>query len=232
MEADPLTWSIRREEDSAVVVVFPEYIDPVVNAHCAALACEIRSRQLPWIRDVVEAYASVTVYIDALAVDDDTAIEIVQGLANSTVAITEEPTPLRLPVCYGGEYGPDILEVSRYAQCSERDVVRRHSSVTYRVYMLGFLPGFAYLGKDDQAIAIPRRNNPRLVVEAGSVGIAGQQTGVYPSRSPGGWQIIGRCPIRVIDWSKKEPFLLGTGGSVRFDPVSEEEYQQLEESVT
>ena len=231
MEADPLTWSIRREGDSAVVVVFPEYIDPVVNAHCAALACEIRSRQLPWIRDVVEAYASVTVYIDALAVDDDTAIEIVQGLANSTVAITEEPPPLRLPVCYGGEYGPDILEVSRYAQCSERDVVRRHSSVTYRVYMLGFLPGFAYLGKVDQAIAIPRRNNPRLVVEAGSVGIAGQQTGVYPSRSPGGWQIIGRCPIRVIDWSKKEPFLLGTGGSVRFDPVSEEEYQQLEESV-
>lgn len=231
MEADPLTWSISREGDSAVVVSFPEYIDPLVNAHCVALACEIRSRRIPWIRDVVEAYASVTVYIDPLAIEDATAVEIVRGVAIATAAIAEEPPPLRLPVCYGGEYGPDISEVSRYAQCSEHDVIRRHSSVTYRVYMLGFLPGFAYLGKVDQVIAIPRRNNPRLAVQAGSVGIAGQQTGVYPSQSPGGWQIIGRCPSRLIDWSKKEPFLLGAGKRVRFDPVSEDEYERLQEGV-
>ena len=231
MEADPLTWSISREGDSAVVVSFPEYIDPLVNALCVALACEIRSRRIPWIRDVVEAYASVTVYIDPLAIEDATAVEIVRGVAIATVAIAEEPPPLRLPVCYGGEYGPDISEVSRYAQCSEHDVIRRHSSVTYRVYMLGFLPGFAYLGKVDQVIAIPRRNNPRLAVQAGSVGIAGQQTGVYPSQSPGGWQIIGRCPSRLIDWSKKEPFLLGAGKRVRFDPVSEDEYERLQEGV-
>ncbi len=143
MEADPLTWSISREGDSAVVVSFPEYIDPLVNAHCVALACEIRSRRIPWIRDVVEAYASVTVYIDPLAIEDATAVEIVRGVAIATAAIAEEPPPLRLSVCYGGEYGPDISEVSRYAQCSEHDVIRRHSSVTYRVYMLGFLPGFA-----------------------------------------------------------------------------------------
>ena len=232
MGPDQPSWSIRREGDSAVVVSFPEYIDPVINAHCVALACEIRNRRFPWIRDVVEAYASVTVYIDPLAVEDDTPVEIVRGLAITAVGLAEEPPPLRLPVCYGGEYGPDILEVSRYAQCSERDVVRRHSSVTYRVYMLGFLPGFAYLGKVDRLIAIPRRKNPRLVVQAGSVGIAGQQTGVYPSQSPGGWQIIGRCPKRVIDWSKKNPFLLGTGKRVRFDPVGEDEYQRLQESVT
>ena len=231
MEADPLAWSIRREGDSTVVVAFPEYIDPVVNAHCAALACDIRSRRLPWIKDVVEAYASVTVYIDPLAIEDATAVEIVRGVAIATAAIAEEPPPLRLPVCYGGEYGPDISEVSRYAQCSEHDVIRRHSSVTYRVYMLGFLPGFAYLGKVDQVIAIPRRNNPRLAVQAGSVGIAGQQTGVYPSQSPGGWQIIGRCPSRLIDWSKKEPFLLEAGKRVRFDPVSEDEYERLQEGV-
>ena len=231
MEADPLTWSISREGDSAVVVSFPEYIDPLVNAHCVALACEIRSRRIPWIRDVVEAYASVTVYIDPLAIEDATAVEIVRGVAIATAAIAEEPPPLRLPVCYGGEYGPDISEVSRYAQCSEHDVIRRHSSVTYRVYMLGFLPGFAYLGKVDQVIAIPRRNNPRLAVQAASVGIAGQQTGVYPSQSPGGWQIIGRCPSRLIDWSKKEPFLLGAGKRVRFDPVSEDEYERLQEGV-
>ena len=231
MEADPLTWSISREGDSAVVVSFPEYIDPLVNAHCVALACEIRSRRIPWIRDVVEAYASVTVYIDPLAIEDATAVEIVRGVAIATAAIAEEPPPLRLPVCYGGEYGPDISEVSRYAQCSEHDVIRRHSSVTYRVYMLGFLPGFAYLGKVDQVIAIPRRNNPRLAVQAGSVGIAGQQTGVYPSQSPGGWQIIGRCPSPLIDWSKKERFLLGAGKRVRFDPVSEDEYERLQEGV-
>lgn len=232
MEPNQLSWSIRREGDSAVVVSFPEYIDPVINAHCVALACAIRNRRLPWIRDVVEAYACVTIYIDPLAVEDDAPVEIVRGLVSTAIALVGEPPPLRLPVCYGGEYGPDISEVSRYAQCSEGDVVRRHSSVTYRVYMLGFLPGFAYLGKVDQLIAIPRRKKPRLVVQAGSVGIAGQQTGVYPSQSPGGWQIIGRCPRRVIDWSKKNPFLLGTGTRVRFDPVSADEYKRSQESMT
>ncbi len=231
METGQITWSICREGDSAVIVSFPEYIDPIINAHCVGLACEIRHRRLPWIRDVVEAYASVTVYIDPLVVDGKTVIDLVGGLAKATVSRTEEPPPLRLPVCYGGQYGPDISEVSRYAQCSERDVIRRHASVTYRVYMLGFLPGFAYLGKVDQVIAMPRRESPRIVVAAGSVGIAGQQTGVYPSQSPGGWQIIGRCPVRLLDWSKEKPFLLGSGKRVRFDPIDADEYQRIQASV-
>ena len=232
MEAGQITWNIYREGDSAVVVSFPEYIDPIINAHCVALAYEIRDRRLPWVRDVVEAYASVTVYLDPLVVGDETVVDTVRGLANATVARVDEPEPIRLPVCYGGQYGPDIAEVSSYAQCSERDVVSRHSSVTYRVYMLGFLPGFAYLGKVDQLIAIPRRKSPRLFVHAGSVGIAGQQTGVYPSQSPGGWQIIGRCPARLLDWSMEQPFLLCSGKTVRFDPISEDDYQRMEESVT
>lgn len=232
MEVAPVAWNIRQEGDSAVVVSFREHIDPIINAQCVALACEIRDRRLPWVRDVVESYASVTVYLDPLVVDDETVLDTVQGLANSAVPKVGAPEPIQLPVCYGGQYGPDIAEVSSYAQCSERDVVRRHSSVTYRVYMLGFLPGFAYLGKVDPAIAIPRRQSPRLVVHAGSVGIAGQQTGVYPSQSPGGWQIIGRCPVRLLDWSMESPFLLGSGKTVRFEPISEDEYKRMEESVT
>ena len=232
MKADEVKWNIHQEGDSALIISFPESIDPITSAHCVALACKIRGCRLPWVRDVVEAYASVTVYIDPLAVDDSTAVEVVRSMASLPVTKSEEPRPLRLPVCYGGKYGPDLLEVSRYAQCSEHDVIRRHSSVMYRVYMLGFLPGFAYLGKVDQVIAIPRRKSPRLVVRAGSVGIAGQQTGVYPSQSPGGWQIIGRCPVRVIDWSKEKPFLLGVGATVSFDPISEDEYQQLQEGAT
>jgi len=234
MNSEQSSWTIRQEGDSGIVVSFPEFIDPIINSRCVTLACEIRSRQLPWVRDVVEGYASVTVYFDLLAIDNELAVGVIRNLASKTVAGPEkhkELEPIRLPVCYGGRYGPDLSVVSAYAQCSEHDVIRRHASVTYRVYMLGFLPGFAYLGKVDQKIAAPRRKSPRLVVHAGSVGIAGKQTGVYPSQSPGGWQIIGRCPVKLLNWSIERPFLLESGKSVRFEPIGEQDYERIQENT-
>ena len=130
-------------------------------------------------------------------------------------------------MCYGGELGPDLTVVAAFSGLSEAEVIAVHAESTYRVYMLGFLPGFAYLGSVDERIAIPRRESPRLRVPAGSVGIAGRQTGVYPLPAPGGWQLIGRTPTRLFDLARAEPFLLRPGDQVRFAAVSESEFRRL-----
>jgi inhibitor of KinA len=122
-------------------------------------------------------------------------------------------------VCYGGEYGPDLDDVAAFAGCSAEDVVARHLSREYRVYLVGFIPGFAYMAEVDPSIAAPRRSTPRTAVPAGSVAIAGGQTGVYPSVTPGGWNIIGRTPLAPYDASRSEPFLFRSGDRVRFQRV-------------
>jgi inhibitor of KinA len=132
---------------------------------------------------------------------------------------------VELPVCYGGEFGPDLEEVAARCGLSAAEVMARHSTAEYRVYMLGFSPGFPYLGGLDPAIAAPRRETPRLRVPAGSVGIAGMQTGIYPQESPGGWQIIGRTPGRLFRPDRAEPCLLGPGDRLRFVPVGPEAFR-------
>ena len=124
--------------------------------------------------------------------------------------------------------GPDLEEVAEFAGCTQADVVTLHSASTYRVYMLGFLPGFAYMGSVTEQIASPRRQTPRVRVPAGSVGIAGRQTGVYPLEAPGGWQVIGRCPVKIFRPERTDPFLLHAGDVVRFLPVDESEYVRAE----
>jgi inhibitor of KinA len=127
-------------------------------------------------------------------------------------------------VCYGGAYGPDLDAVAAFAGCASHDVVQRHAAPTYRVYMLGFLPGFAYLGSVDARLAMPRRTAPRARVPAGSVGIAGLQTGVYPCDSPGGWQLVGRTPWRMFDVARSEPALLRAGDLVEFVPLPHDQW--------
>ena len=131
---------------------------------------------------------------------------------------------MRIPVCYGGDLGPDLEEVASFAGMAEADVIRVHAGGTYRVFMLGFVPGFAYLGIVDQRIAMSRHATPRVRVPAGSVGIAGVQTGVYPAETPGGWQLIGRTPLKPFDPSRDEPFLLKAGDAVQFHPIDRAEY--------
>lgn len=226
-------WELVRDGDSALVLTWPARLDPDINARCVAVAEALRRRPVHGVRDVVEAYATVTVHFDPLAGDVDGIAAVLRRLASEVTASAARRAhrprrEIRLPVCYGGARGPDLADVAQFGRCSEADVVERHSGAAYRVYMLGFLPGFAYMGAVDPRIAAPRRAVPRVHVPAGSVGIAARQTGVYPVASPGGWQLIGRTPVRIFDMARRDPFLLAAGDLVRFEPIDEAAYDRLE----
>ena len=137
-----------------------------------------------------------------------------------------------IPVCYGGEYGPDIQNIAEHAGLSQEEVIQIHSSRDYLIYMLGFLPGFTYLGGLDERLHTPRLANPRIRIPAGSVGIGGSQTGIYPLDSPGGWQLMGMTPVKTYDPSRETPILVEAGDYIRFVPVEEEEYLQIKEAVS
>ncbi|MBQ0140870.1 MAG: 5-oxoprolinase subunit PxpB, partial [Kurthia sp.] len=149
-------------------------------------------------------------------------------LNQSFIVENDEKKIIEIPVCYGGEFGPDLDEVACINNLSIENVIAKHSSKDYFVYMLGFAPGFPYLAGVDAEIATPRKQTPRLKIEAGSVGIAGEQTGIYSIATPGGWQIIGRTPKKLFTPEKEKPTLLNAGEWVRFKPISEEEYFQIE----
>jgi inhibitor of KinA len=221
-----LPFKILHAGDAALVVQLPEAIDPKLNAWCVTLARALGARLGGAIRDAVIGYTSVTVYFDPLLVDavwleaeiadavDD--VEATLGGASRTVvgAVVE------VPVVYGGEGGPDLADVATFGGCSEEEVIGLHSGREYRVYLLGFVPGFAYMAEVDPRIAAPRRASPRTAVPAGSVAIAGAQTGIYPTSTPGGWNIIGRTSLLPFDRRRGEPFLFRAGDRVRFRPQS------------
>jgi inhibitor of KinA len=138
--------------------------------------------------------------------------------------------PIEIPVCYGGPYGPDLEEVANFNNISIEEVIRLHSQTVYTVYMIGFLPGFPYLGGMNKAIATPRRSSPRKMVPPGSVGIAGEQTGIYPLQSPGGWQLIGRTPTKLFDTSLEHPAFLYAGAIIKFSVISASQFLELSNS--
>ena len=211
--------------DSALIVEFEERIDPAVNARAIACADTIQAANLSGVRDVVPTYRSVAIYFDPLRTDSAAMMACVNRAA--TQAVPELATgrvPVRIPVCYGGELGPDLAGVAAFARLSEDDVVRLHTTTTYRVFMLGFVPGWAYLGIVDGRIAMPRRSTPRVRVPSGAVGIAGMQTGVDPAETPGGWQLIGRTPLKPFDASRPAPFLMQAGDAVQFYSITREEF--------
>jgi inhibitor of KinA len=211
--------------DAALVVDLPARIDPNVNAWCVGLADALKSALGSSIRDVVVGYCSVTLYYDPLVVDAAWLEDEVQALATVfEVETTRDGAVVDVPVCYGGELGPDLPEVARFAGCSEQEVIDRHAGRDYRVYVVGFVPGFAYMAEVDERIAMPRRASPRTEVPAGSVAIAAGQTGIYPSVTPGGWNIVGRTPLRPYDPARAEPFLFRPGDRVRFHPIAHSEF--------
>ena len=132
---------------------------------------------------------------------------------------------VEIPVCYGGSYGEDLKDVAAHAGLTEEEVIKLHSSVDYNIYMLGFLPGFPYLGGLDPKLFTPRLDNPRTKIPEGSVGIGGEQTGIYPLESPGGWRLIGRTPLKLYDPDREQPFLYQAGDYIRFVPITAEEYE-------
>jgi len=220
-----MTYRIVPAGDSALIVEFDERIDPDVNARTIACADAIEAAGVAGVRDVVPTYRSVAVYFDPLRTDSRVLTECLEreaakpGKAGPVVR-----PPVRIPVCYGGELGPDLAGVASFAGLAETAVVDVHAGGSYRVFMLGFVPGFAYLGIVDARIAMPRRSTPRVRVPVGSVGIAGAQTGVYSAETPGGWQLIGRTPVKPFDPARDEPFLMKAGDTVQFYPIQRAEF--------
>jgi len=205
--------------DAALVVQLQERIDPALNGWCVSLARALEVRLGTAIRDAVVGYASVTVYFDPMRIDAAWLEDEIAAAAQETEFEMDGPRDgavVEVPVHYGGEFGPDLPEVARFGACSEDDVIELHAGRTYRVYLMGFVPGFAYMAEVDAKIATPRRVSPRTLVPAGSVAIAGGQTGIYPSATPGGWNIIGRTPLALYDPTRREPFLFRPGDVVRF----------------
>jgi inhibitor of KinA len=219
--------------DSALTVDFGNLIDEDINRKVLHLFGQLKEERLPFILDLLPAYSSLTIYYDvpdvrALAGGEKTAFEtmvdIIEGYTAKNVARKEaEERLIEVPVCYSEKYGPHLNDLSQENGISIEDIIQIHTSHTYRVYMIGFLPGFAYMGQVEHRIAIARRAVPSNVVP-GSVGIAGRQTGIYPLHSPGGWNIIGRTPFVLFDKEKTDPVLFHPGDYVRFYSISENEF--------
>jgi inhibitor of KinA len=212
--------------DSAWLIELPERIDAAVNTRAIQLARLVEGAGLP-VTDVVVGYRSVMVYIDPLSERADAIEGRLQEIAAAPEAGGDTIGPLvEVPVCYDPPYGPDLDDVAAFAQCSATEVIARHLALEYRVFVVGFVPGFAYMASVDPRIAVPRRASPRLKVPAGSVAVAAGQTGVYPAETPGGWSLIGRCPLRPYDPDRAEPFLFHPGDRVRFHQISESAYRE------
>ncbi len=212
---------VREAGDSALLLEDEAAIDPDVNARVIATATIVRQAGVPGVRAVVPTYRSVAVFFDPLVTDVALVAHVLKEAQHTRLSQVHVPShTIEVPMVYGGEHGPDLEHVAARAGISVQDIIERHASRPYRVYMLGFLPGFAYMGTVDESIAAPRRTNPRVRVPVGSVGIAGRQTGIYPRESPGGWQLIGRTPLEVFDAARTPASLFAPGDEVRFTPLS------------
>jgi inhibitor of KinA len=215
--------------DAVVIVEFDERIDSAVNAAVVSLAERLRAEAAAGVLDIVPTYRSVAIYFDPLRTQHEALMARLEREALTPAAPAAGTRKvLRIPVCYGGEYGPDLPEVAAFGGVSEPTVVDLHTRPTYHVFMLGFAPGLAYLGIVDDRIAAPRRATPRVRVPRGSVGIAGAQTGVYPAETPGGWQIVGRTPVKTFDLTRSDPFLLKPGDAVSFYAIDRSEFDRLD----
>jgi KipI family sensor histidine kinase inhibitor len=220
-----MEFTVRAAGDSGWLIELPERIDVDVNTRAIRIARAVEQSDLP-VTDVVVGYRSVMVYVDPLA-DGASSIErrLQEIAADPPVSDAASGAALEVPVCYDGPYGPDLPDIAAFANCSIDEVIARHLAPAYRVFVVGFVPGFAYMASVDPKIAAPRRSSPRLKVPAGSVAIAAGQTGIYPAETPGGWSLIGRCPIRPYDPDRAEPFLFRPGDTVRFTRISEAAYR-------
>lgn len=215
--------------DRAISIDFGQVIDPTINRHIRQTIERIKALQLEGIIELVPTYCALLVEYDAMLYSYSEICNIIEptleeGMANTT---NELVTVVEVPTVYGGEFGPDLSFVASHNHLSEDEVISIHSGTDYLVYMLGFIPGFTYLGGMDPRIATPRLSSPRTLIPAGSVGIAGEQTGTYPSDSPGGWQIIGRTPVTMYDMSKAQAALLKAGDYVRYVPIDESEFHRI-----
>ena len=210
--------------DRSLLVSFGDEISPAIHRQVRALT--FRLLQLPELRNVHPGYATVLVTFDPLRVRQDQLERAIRAHAEHLDEWAAGTRKLEIPVCYGGEFGPDLADVARHNGLTPEQVVEIHSSVEYLVYFLGFSPGFPYLGGMPRSIAAPRLASPRTRVPAGSVAIGGEQTGIYPVSSPGGWRIIGRTPRQLFHAERNPPALLAMGDAVRFISIERERFER------
>ncbi len=224
---------IKPISDNSLFIEFDQVIAPEVNARVHQLHEIIKDQLSEHLVDSVAAYASINLLLNSITSQNDVMSKFIEKLSHliesfaSTSITLAEDRKVEVPVYYGPEVAPDIQAIANNAKVSIDQVIELHTSKEYPVYAIGFLPGFAYMGSVPETIATPRKSKPRQLVPAGSVGIAGEQTGIYPVASPAGWQIIGKTPLSLITDDTSQPSLLNAGDKVRFKAINQEEFLSL-----
>ena len=218
--------------DSSLLIQFGQEISPEINARITAFVHLLRVQHVEGVIDLIPAFTSLLINYDPRVVNYRTLKSRIEKLLKLDVGgETSSSRIFEIPVCYGGEYGPDLENIAKHANLTPQEVIDIHCSRDYLIYMLGFLPGFSYLGGLDERIHTPRLANPRIRIPAGSVGIGGSQTGIYPLDSPGGWQLLGLTPVKTYDPEREVPILFEAGDYIRFIPVTEADFLEIKKQV-
>ena len=219
----------RTAGDRGFIIEFGQGIDPDVNAKVMAMAEALKSDNPRGILEIIPSYRSLLLIYNPLITCPEKFVSIIERIENTFEKIDPKSSKVvEIPVCYGGKFGPDIETVENTSNLCKEDVIRLHTEPEYLIYMVGFTPGFPFLGGLNEKLFTPRLKTPRMIVPKGSVGIANNQTGMYPIASPGGWQIIGRTPLKLFAPQRKSHFLYKAGDKIKFIPISRQEYEKLE----
>ena len=217
--------------DTALVVEFGDRIDRDLSNRVLGLSALVRASNIAGVIETVPTFRSLMVHYDPLATDSASLIAALEKLLDSNRSATKQVKLWRIPACYAISHAPDLLDVARRTGLSAAEVVRRHGDTRYHIYMIGFVPGFPYMGDLPESLVLPRRADPRVRVPPGSIAIAANLTAIYPLESPGGWHLIGATPIRLFDPRRSRPALLSAGDAVRFEPISVREFDAIRAAV-
>lgn len=216
--------------ENCMSIVFEERIDPEINAQVIQLKSALQNSDITGVLELVISYNTLVIYFDDTVTDHETLSESLQSLTLSSTA-QQQITTYIIPVCYEAPFNLDLDEMASIHNKTTEEIIQIHTSKPYLIYMLGFMPGFPFLGGLDESIATPRKASPRKEIPAGSVGIANAQTGIYPLASPGGWNIIGKTPLRLFDPKRNPEVYYEAGDYIKFKRISKEEYDAIEQAV-
>lgn len=222
-------FSIYPIHDHALTVAFSEKISEADNARVLALRDAIEQQPLKGLLDCVPAYSSLAVYYKTECKREDVVNYLQERIESSAAMLNQQSSGkiIRVPVCYDPSFGTDQEFVCEHLQITREELIEQHTGNIFKIYMIGFIPGFPYMGVLPEGWQIPRKQTPSLKIAAGSVALAGQQTGIYPAEVPGGWQVIGRTPLRIFDALREPSCLFKAGDQVKFESISLHEFDSL-----